>query len=394
MIRRLGDVPGNVTVALVGDPANPGARIEPEEWEKPWDERPKIQLELDEGETLGSLVERSLESFGVDTTDRDLAPVHIVDLAVYQGETLTRPVYVDFTLVDEHGTAVWSIHDLRLIPYEQVVRSVEAGALVGDPERFYLVLSEPIGDGIGIDWPTLVQAWDLVWAIAEHVAAAAGAGWALKAVVDRVRGRLKGGRDALDRNVHRWAQRGAWPSHFARFLRRETWSSETLAGLLDCSPADAEAILALFGFSFEEADGLWHRDGDEAARILGAAYDEAAMARIDLSEGDRERFEARARELLETGQAPPEPIYELEEEEPEFFELVSFAITSEAIAGQLNIGGRQIQIQIPIEDLDAQQAPNLGVLFEAAYSILQAEVIRLGRDAGEPADETDEQESE
>jgi hypothetical protein len=376
-----------VQIALVGDPANPGDRIPESEWAKSWNEHPRLDFGVEDRETLASIVERALPAFGVDLSKRDIAPVHIVDVVLYRGEDeLTRPLAGTFSVVDDDGRVLWSAYDLRLIPYEQLRRSVDAGAIEGDPERLYLILKEPVGDGIGVDWPTLVEAVKLMWAIADHVATAGGAAWALKAIGGALRERLRRGEHAVAENAHRWAQRGAWPGTFARFLRRETWSSTTLADLLGCSVEDAEALLGLFGFAYSDEDGLWHKEGDAAGRVLAALYRETELTRFELSTGEREEFEARVEHLLTTGHSLPEPTFDFDEPQPTF-ELASFAMTSEGIAGQATIGGRQVQMQIPIEELELEQIPQFNALFDAASRLIRSEAARFGADTQREGDD-------
>jgi hypothetical protein len=79
-------------------------------------------------------------------------------------------------------------------------------------------------------------------------------------------------------------------------MGRPSWSAEDLSTLLGCSFEDVEAMLALFGFSY--VDGLWRQEGDDAARILAAAFEEAAATRFELSEDDRQEFEACVEQLV------------------------------------------------------------------------------------------------
>lgn len=60
-----GAMPETVTLALVGEPAQPGARLEESEWERPWAGRPTVELEVEPEESLASVVERALAAFGV-----------------------------------------------------------------------------------------------------------------------------------------------------------------------------------------------------------------------------------------------------------------------------------------------------------------------------------------
>jgi hypothetical protein len=233
-----------------------------------------------------------------------------------------------------------------------------------------------------VDWPTFVQAWEIAWGVLDYVATAGGAAWVLKTVAGLVKDRLGRGRDALERNVHRWAQRGAWPYSFYRFLERDSWRSDDLGRLLGCSQEDAEAILALFGFAYDETEDLWRREGDQPAQILAAVRQEIVMSDLQFSESGREEFEGRLESLFQSGEPLPERAYDPEEEPEESFELLSFAMSADEVVAQVQIGGRQVQILIPLHEL-AESYPEFSALYSTAYGLIQAQVARFGRDGGE-----------
>jgi hypothetical protein len=300
-----------VTLALVGDGTRPSARLNDEEWNKPWSQRPQVELEVADDESLASVVERALRELGVRIEEGGLQPQYMVDLGLYEGEE-SRPIPVDLALVDSDGKVTWNVWDLRLIPYGELVRSVEAGAIVGDPRRVYLILREPIGDGIGIDWSSLLDALGVAWKVAEHVVTTYEIARGTRAVIENVRDRLTRAREAARRNMFGWAQRGAEPSAIARFLSRDAWSASTLAAFLGCSKEDAEALLALLGFAFDERTSEWRRtNDDEAGALLLGIYEEAAWYGADLliSSEAREEFQRRVEELLRTGERPAERAY-------------------------------------------------------------------------------------
>ncbi len=305
-------MPDRITFALVGDPANPGAHIDDAEWERLWSQRLTVELEVDERETLGSLVARALPAFGVVGLPQRMDPATFVDLGLYEEEEAGAKVW-HLALLDEGGRATWTSHDLRLIPYSELVRSAEVDAVTGDPRRLYLILREPTGNGLGIDWPTILHAWELIDEVVGRVGAYGGAAATIVAAGHYLRARLARGREAVDRNVHRWSQRGAWPYTLFRFLDRPRWSASRLAELLGCSDEDAEAVLALFGFAYSEEEDVWRRRGDDAGRILSQAFEEAAEADIELSDHKRQVFEERIDQLVRSGVRPPEREYPAED---------------------------------------------------------------------------------
>ena len=298
----------NVEVALIGDPAKPGAEVAEAEWAKPWNERLRVELTVEDHETLDTLSNRALTEFGV---DRNGLAVY-VDLGVYVEGDRVWTAHVGDAVVDDDGKVLWNV-----------------GA------------------------------------------------------VEAVRERLGRGRETTEKHMHRWAQRGTYPNDFARWLHRDTWSAETLAGLLGCPQDEAEAILALFGFAYSDDDALWHRGGDPAGRLLEAAYDEAAWLNIDTEES-RAEFESRVESMLRTGEMPAERKFELAGEEEEFvapMEIVTLAVSPEGIAGHGRFGGREVQVHVPADEMAPDQAGDYGELLGIAYRFLEREIARLGKDA-------------
>jgi hypothetical protein len=79
----------SVSIALVGDPSQPEARLLDDEWERPWEDRAKVSLKVAHHETLASLVERAFEAFGI-TSPQGAVPAHAVDLALRQEDEAAR----------------------------------------------------------------------------------------------------------------------------------------------------------------------------------------------------------------------------------------------------------------------------------------------------------------
>lgn len=207
-----------LTVALVGDPRNPGARLGMEEWAKAWDERPHVELEVADNETLASILDRAWTSLGIAKHEFGLGRWTAGDLGIYKDNE--RAKATPLTVTDNRGTVAWNAWDLRLISYGQLVCSIDAEAIEGDPTRLYLILREPIGNGVGIDWPAVLQAWELAWSVADRLATAGGAAYAGKEIYQRVQARLERGRRAASTHGPRLAQEGAWPNQVASFRSR------------------------------------------------------------------------------------------------------------------------------------------------------------------------------
>jgi len=296
----------DVTLALVGDPRHPFEPFSDQERERPWDERIKIRLSVERAETLAAVIERALEGFGIRAPEDAISPHHHVDLAFFTENHPRGYWQRGVILVDDAGRAIWGVHDMRLVTYGEVLASADAGALAGDPLRVHIILREGIGNGIGLDWPALFQglqiAWQVAWEVAERVAVIGGVAAAVKLVRDR----LGKGREAVARNAPQWDRRGAAPHAFSLFLAIHPWDIAHLAKLLDCSPADARAVLEVFGYA-RGGDGLWHPANDEAAQMLSSVFEEAEWHMPYPSKEQQQRFRERIGVLLETGRRPPDP---------------------------------------------------------------------------------------
>ncbi|MEX1357428.1 MAG: hypothetical protein WD981_02280 [Gaiellaceae bacterium] len=371
-------MPETVLLTLVGDPVQPGAPLETE-WEKPFADRPTVELDVEPDESLGSIVQRALEAFDVKVPADTISPVHLVDIGFHDDEA-DRPRVWDMSVVDEYGRAVWTAYDLRLVPFSQVLASAEAGVFPGDPRCLYIILREPIGNGLGIDWPTVVHAWEVIDQIVRRVGEYGGAVATIAAALALVRSRIRRGRDAIIRNMPQWSQRGARPYDVARLLTQRTWSVAELAGLLGCSEEDAEAVLDLFGFARSDRDGLWHQSEDDAARILAAAFEEAAATHFDFTAQEREEFAQRIEELVRTGEPPPERTYDVELDESQFFEILSLTLSPQGIVGQARVGGRTAAIEIPAETMGVEETGEFHDMLARAYRLLAMEIGRFGVD--------------
>lgn len=294
-------------------------------------------------------------------------------------------------VADDRGRAVWTAYDLRLIPFSQLVASAEAGVFPGDPRRLYVILKEPIGNGLGIDWPTVIHAWEVIDQIVRRVGEYGGAAATIAAALAFVRNRIRRGREAVVRNMPAWSQRGGRPYDLFRLLTRRSWSAAEVGELLGCSEEDAEALLGLFGFAYNEGDRLWNRASDDAARILSAAFEEASATDFLFSNEEREQFAQRIEEMLRTGELPPERAYEVEPDEPQFFEILSLTLSPDGIVGQARIGGRTAAIEVPAHAMSAAASSEFHDMLARAYRVLAAEIGRFGADAASKSGVADDE---
>jgi hypothetical protein len=307
-----------VTVALVGEPSrtweNPdGGDIglrHPDDWRIPYRERPKVVLEVPEAETLGAVLRRAGREFGmprIPWNDEEFDPPFV---SFYREDrdpnfgSLQREI----ALVDDDGRVRWT-HDWHHEPISELIRAGEAGVLNGDPRRPYLICQPPIGNGLLVDWPTLVELWKLWWDIANKVGILAGL-WMLWETKSRRLKRREGPTPTdsptiVEGRYAEWQANGGRPDNFVDFLGQRPWHVQDLADALGCTPEQAEALLIGFGHERNSA-GLWVPGASEAAQLLRDNAKFVMHAGMTTRRDDVEEvLRQRAEHFQRTGSAPP-----------------------------------------------------------------------------------------
>jgi hypothetical protein len=170
------------------------------------------------------------------------------------------------TTVDEEGCAIWGRY-WKAVPYSDLISAAEAGALDGDPFRPYLVIQPEVGNGLGVDWPTVINLWDLAYYVLDRAAVFIAGRIGAKMVIDRLRARTRGGRDVTSHRYREWRARGANPYSLRTFLAEQPRTSADVARLLGCSREEADAVLLALGFSQAEGSDEWIPAADEEARV-------------------------------------------------------------------------------------------------------------------------------
>jgi hypothetical protein len=203
---------------------------------------------------------------------------------------------------------LFNAYNFNEITFAELIEAADATALRGDPLRPWLILHYEVGNGLLADWGTIANLWDLAWYVFDHIdtlLGVAGGAYAIKrAIVDRLRSRTKGGRDAAARRGPQWMQeQGASPWMLATFLWQVPRTTDQVAGLLGCTAGEAEAVLWAFGLVRDSNSGLWQPGEDEEAKMLRGnlelivhSYNEAVIA---------DSIRRRVEHLLDTGETPP-----------------------------------------------------------------------------------------
>ena len=261
------------TVALVGSRTNWQAGLDhPHDWQIPYGERPKVEVEADENEPLRAVLRRAASAFEIEPipSDEGFDPWTWDDpafIAFYHPERDAEfgQLRHEVTLLDENGHVRWTF-DWLDEPVREYLKAGEAGILDGDPRRPYLLLQPGIGNGILVDWPTFIELWRLWWDIADKAAIVGG----LLALREYLRRKPTVADDApgvTESHYADWERNGARPDNFAAFLGQRPWHLEDLADAIGSTPAEAEALLIGFGHERNSA-GLWVPGTSEPAKLL------------------------------------------------------------------------------------------------------------------------------
>lgn len=180
-------------------------------FDRPYSERLKVELEVDESETLRSVYERAVAA--LNPRPRPIAGGQLPDPidTVYwvwfyepsDENDLNNKYYEQartLVTVDDAGHAQWH-RDQDEIPFGDLVRAATYGLVRGDPLKPYLVLQLPQGGGgYQVAWEVLLRTWEVLEGIRVTGEAAR--------LVARLRERLAG-RKIVEENQQRFAARGA-----------------------------------------------------------------------------------------------------------------------------------------------------------------------------------------
>jgi hypothetical protein len=235
---------------------------------------PKTIMMVKHSDTLGEILDRAADALGLQFTAEaremylkyrggDLPAVSSVSACFGLASTGSEePHLMDtVTVLDDQGRAVWGTRFDR-VTYKELLNSVEAGLVEGDPRLLYLHPWPP-GGGIGPEsWKDFLDALDLIF----QVYAIPGALWATNDLVGRLRRRLKRSRQAVEQQAVGLAERGARPEDVTALLERRRWTLGQTARLLGTDEQGAISWLKLLGFRPED-DGYWYAGSDAVSEM-------------------------------------------------------------------------------------------------------------------------------
>jgi len=274
---------------------------------KPYRDRLKLQLAVDDADTLASVYRRAIEHWRPTVSaDSQAHPENLMNVIYWHsfylpedesGLQLRYESATDLILIDEDGRARWNL-GVDEIPYAHLVRAGQQGLIRGDPLRPYLPMLLPQGGGgFQVGWETLLTMWKILEALLVARGAYALGSEARQRLLDRLRRR-----HVVEAHSDEWAARGGGARNVARTLDRKEWLPEDLRIVMNVpTTQDAEDLLALFGHEPDTTGSFTISEADEA-RILRLAEDDIFRTFIDGAAGAEMR--PRLERLLETGESP------------------------------------------------------------------------------------------
>lgn len=315
-----------VEIAIVGVDVRSQLPIGPNTWDlgpyeegddsRPWEERRRVTIAVEDDESLASILDRAaqeLDVFENDDWNLGYGTGRFVALRDDASPVpLTHRLVRFVTLVDDDGRAIWGVTDFEDVSYGQIRAAAEAGALVGDPTKIYFHVSlVPAGGWVPWEWELLVQAWEVAWKTVVMLVAANETHELYRKIRDRL-----AGRDVVARNACEWLERNGMAEYMEGMLRGDPWSARDLAGLLGCTATEAEAVLSLYGYEESPEPGIWvYAAGapgwgipatDLAARLLVAYRREVASRHPDTRSVPEQElvalFEAMLKAALDEGE--------------------------------------------------------------------------------------------
>jgi hypothetical protein len=275
-----------------------------------WEDRPRVTLDVETDETLGSVLARAANELGLTVSpasrppDGDLAAaLSWVAFKLPEDRTAVRtPVSFDIALVRDDGLLWWH-QDFRSARYEEILRTTETGVLRGDSTRVYLILDHGFGNGVLLPWAVLIGAFVVLRGVLATLSDVEGS----IALVKRLTSRANAASEAVEEEFPQFTERAAQPLDLHATLGTGPWHASDLGDLLGCSSERAEGILQGYGFG-QDSKGLWRLEADEEARFMHGFLNEVRYAYSDVPSARPEQvLHERLEEYIRSGKRPELP---------------------------------------------------------------------------------------
>jgi hypothetical protein len=235
----------------------------------PWEARPKVEVDVTEGETLADVIDQAAEAFGLVTVRGEVRTgaarrvSEVVAGIAFHNESDDaiggQPTawLSAFPWIDKDGELFWKWPTEA--SYDGLVRAFDEGLLTGDPRRVYLWPIVPQGGEVDFgSWPHFLETLRLFKDVAEVLAVSAGTyefGKYLTDFVSRIRGESKVRADELDRH-------DVGPFQMREVLRPQVNLSQ-LQRFFGFDKDETTALVSLFGFDVDETGVIVFAEGPD-----------------------------------------------------------------------------------------------------------------------------------
>ncbi len=208
----------------------------------------------------------------------------------------------ELTFVDDRGRVRWN-YRWQDEPYSELLKSVEAGALPGDPSRLYFIRAGGMGDGVVSSFPEFFHLSHIWWDVLKAAYDAGGVLLTAKTLLDWAESGERA-TEVGEEKAKDWEASGGQPYKVQELVRRSTgWDPAQFAALMGISEGDAKALLASFGGE-ESDDGRWRIGDDEFSKLMAESmFLILASPHID-HDAFRGEIKKRLDAFLATGNAP------------------------------------------------------------------------------------------
>lgn len=260
-----------VEVAVLGTPllifGAPARIFEQSDWNLPWEQRARVNLEVDETVAVGEILDRAAAELGIYVSDAYYQPpsLRVADnvsgVAFFrdsEDEGRNGDGAMTCTVLDDDGTVRWNQPILKL-PIGRLIDASEHRLLDGNPRKIYLIPHPPGGGAFGeIDWAYVLAGLSFVWNFLATFDGAVGG-------IERLRRIFNSAVRSIGRLKDRWiSHHGDLGDVYELVEGRPAWQEDELAGLLGCSRSDLSDLLPAFGL-VPGGDGMWQRDNSAIA---------------------------------------------------------------------------------------------------------------------------------
>lgn len=293
-----------VLVAEAGDPdALASERIGTlPDFDRPWEDRQKVEVEVDDGDSLGSLLRRAGEELDRIGPERAEAEPWTPTYFGIEVEGQRAQMWSELTFLDNERRIRWN-YRWQDEPYSELLRAVEGGALPGDPSRLYFIRMGGVGDGFVSGFPEFIHLSHIWWEVLKTTYDVGGVLLTANTLLDMFEEDDQAS-NVVEKMAEDWKGNGGQPFKIRELVvRREGSKPADLAGFLGISEEEARALLVWFG-SKEDDDGRWRVGEDQGSQLMAKMVEFMLWAGRLPDDAFRQEAQKFADEFAKSGRAP------------------------------------------------------------------------------------------